>query len=300
MKNKGIQCEGVILKGYSGFYYVWDGLREWECSLRGRFRLNKQSFLPGDRVTITVIDESKEKAVIEKVHPRQTELIRPPVANVEQVIIIMAVVNPEPDLWLLDRLLLIAGVNKVQPVICFNKIDLLPEDEWGRIVNPYRDTGFPLVLTSGKKGWGLEELRSQLQGKISVFAGPSGVGKSSLLNALEPGLTLKTGEISEKLARGRHTTRHVELMKLKNGGFLADTPGFSSIYLPKDLKREQLTEFYPDFLTGHERCRFNTCLHRDEPHCAVREAVENKILDAGRYQRYLVVLDEVIAQERRF
>jgi len=292
------RIKGIIIKGYSGFYYVWDGETEWECNLRGRFRLTKQTFLPGDRVAITVVDKSRRKAVIEEVEPRKNELIRPPVANVDQVVIVMAVANPEPDCWLLDRLLVMAQANGVEPVICFNKYDLLTEGEESP-ADLYRNTGFPILATSTVTGLGLEELREILAGKVSVLAGPSGVGKSSLLNKIE-GLRLKTGEVSEKTSRGRHTTRHVELMRLSSGGLLADTPGFSQVYLPKELKREELIKYYPDFLEYHSGCMFKTCLHREEPECAVRQAVEQGILPADRYQRYLSLLDEVIMEERRY
>lgn len=294
-----MELEGVIIKGYSGFYYVWDGQSVWECSLRGKFRVKKQNFLSGDRVVISAVDEHKKKAVIEKVQPRRNELIRPTVANVDQAVIVMSFRDPEPDLWLLDRLLIMVQVNSVRPVICFNKADLVTSGE-REVSEIYRRSKFHVLVTSSKRKWGLSALRQELTGRISVFAGPSGVGKSSLLNALEPGLRLKTGQISEKLARGRHTTRHVELIHLSEGGLLADTPGFSRVFLPEEIKREFLINYYPDFLEFKGMCRFNTCLHQDEPQCAVREAVEKDILDKGRYRRYLQILQEVIAQERRY
>lgn len=292
--------EGIIIKGYSGFYYVWDDTSLWECSLRGKFRIKKQTFLPGDRVTITPLDQVSKKAVIEQVLPRQTELLRPPVANVEQVIIVVSLDNPAPDYWLLDRLLIMAQWSLIKPVICFNKGDLLDPETRERLTKVYSQTGFPVLLTSTKQGWGIDDLKEHLTHRISVFAGPSGVGKSSLLNALEKGLSLKTGEVSAKSLRGRHTTRHVELIRLASGGLLADTPGFSQVYLPQGLKREDLIGYYPDFLDYDNRCKFNTCLHRDEPNCAVKEAVNQGMLNKARYERYLTLLDEVIAVERRF
>jgi len=288
---------GVIIKRYSGFYYVWDGQAEWECALRGKFRLTRQTFLPGDKVSLTILDQQKRKAVIEGVEQRKNELVRPTVANVEQVIIVLAVANPEPDFWLLDRLLVMAQYNKVNPVICFNKTDL-KSGQIDEIIGDYQGV-FPLLTTSTKTGEGLTELKEVLAGKISVLAGPSGVGKSSLINEIE-GLSLKTGDVSEKMDRGKHTTRHVELLRLSGGGLLADTPGFSQIYLPQDLKREDLVRYYPDFLEYHAHCRFNTCLHREEPDCAVRAAVNEKKLPEKRYQRYLTLLEEVINEERRY
>lgn len=290
----------MIIKGYSGFYYVWDGNVTWECSLRGKFRIKKQKFLPGDTVTVTVIDESKKKAVIENVKPRKVEMVRPSIANIEQVIIVMAFNKPEPDLWLLDRLLIMAQNSKVQPVICFNKADLLSAAERKKLIAPYEKLGLLVLQTSSKRGWSIKDLKECLRDNVSVLAGPSGVGKSSLLNAVEKGLSLKTGEISEKMLRGKHTTRHVELIPLSSGGLIADTPGFSQVYLPKDLKREELINYYPDFWEYSSKCRFTSCLHRDEPHCGVRESVVRGLLDEGRYQRYLYYLDEVIAEERRY
>lgn len=298
MSKSTDRVRGIIIKGYSGFYYVWDGQVEWECSLRGKFRVKKQTFLPGDRVAITLLDPVKYKAVIEEVEMRKNELVRPPVANVDQVVIVLAVTNPEPDYWLLDRLLIMAQDSSVNPVICFNKIDLLDPSATNP-VEYYSQTGFPVLTTSTKTGIGLAELKSILASKTSVLAGPSGVGKSSLLNKIE-GLRLKTGDLSEKSARGKHTTRHVELMRLSSGGLLADTPGFSQSYLPKDLLREKLIKYYPDFLEFHQHCRFNTCLHREEPECAVRVAVETGRLPKERYQRYLNILSEVITEERRY
>lgn len=292
--------EGIILKGYSGFYYVWDGTHLWECSLRGKFRLKKQTFLPGDRVEISVICQETKKAVIEKVKPRQTELIRPAIANVELAVIVMSFKSPEPDFWLLDRLLIMVQASLIQPVICFNKVDLVPESQNREIKEIYEKTGFPVLITSSKEKWGLDGIKEVLAGKVAVLAGPSGVGKSSILNALEPGVSLKTGEVSERLDRGKHTTRHVELVRLSSGGLLADTPGFSQVYLPKELKREFLVWYYPDFMKYRKQCRFNTCLHRDEPQCAVREAAQSGSIDFERYQRYLVILEEVIAEERRY
>lgn len=292
--------KGTIVKGLSGFYYVWDGLSLWVCSLRGRFRIKKVNFLPGDRVEISVIDEEQKKAVIEKVEPRVSELIRPPVANVEQVMIVTALKNPEPDYRLLDRLLLMVQAAGVHPVLCFNKADLVQPSQRKAVRESYGKTGLDVILTSAKRGWGLKKLKESLVGTISVFAGPSGVGKSSLMNAMEKGLSLKTGETSEKTARGKHTTRHVELFRLPGGGLVADTPGFSQITLPEGLKRENLVRFYPEFMNYHALCKFNTCLHRDEPQCAVRDAAEAGELDNRRYQRYLEILDEVIKEERSF
>lgn len=291
--------EGNIFKGYGGFYYVWDGQSVWECSLRGKLRTQTRSILVGERVTLSVVDREHKKAVIEQIRPRVNELLRPAVANIDQAIIVVSFRDPQPDLWLLDRLLIMVLANQVRPVICFNKADLVTSGE-REISAVYSKSKYRILVTSSKRKWGLTALRQELEGKTSVFAGASGVGKSSLVNALEPGLSLKTGQISEKLARGRHTTRHVELLQLSGGGLLADTPGFSKVFLPEDLRRESLADYYPDFLEYKGECRFKTCLHNEEPQCAVREAIEKGRIDAGRYERYRQILQEVIAQERRY
>lgn len=297
--ENGLGQEGTIIKGYSGFYYVWDGNRTWECKLRGKYRIKDQSFLPGDKVYIKVIDEGESRAVIESVKPRRNELIRPPISNVDQAIIIMALKDPEPDLWLLDRLLIITQAKLVEPIICFNKADLITEKDRVNIVTKYNKIGFPVLLISTKKELGIEELRKVLAGKISVFAGPSGVGKSSIMNMLEPDLNRKTGVISLKSARGKHTTRHTELLPLSEGAIVADTPGFSQVFLP-EMKREELSDYYQDFFPYRPECKFNSCLHHHEPKCGVKEAVKTGLIDLERYERYIILLGEVIAKERRY
>lgn len=294
-----MEIEGIIVKGYSGFYYVFAGKHTWECALRGKYRLKKQTFLVGDRVVITVVDEVKRKAVIEKVLPRRNELIRPPVSNVDQAVLVVSFKNPAPDFWLLDRLLIFTQAASVRPLICFNKADLVSNNESEELFLKYQRAGFPVLVTSTKEMWGIEKLRAALIEKTSVLAGPSGVGKSSLMNALEPSFHLKTGVLSEKLGRGKHTTRHVELLPLSGGGFLVDTPGFSQLHLLSDVKREELARFYPEFMSCRTGCRFATCLHRDEPQCAVREAVKEGYIDQDRYQRYLTILAELSDNEGR-
>jgi ribosome biogenesis GTPase len=291
--------EGLIIKGYGGFYYVDDGRGLWECSLRGRFRFKKQDFLSGDRVAFAAVSNERRTGVIEAVLPRKNQLLRPSVANMDQVVAVLAAMDPKPDLWLLDRLLLMIQAADAAPVICFNKRDLDPEG-LGKLVRAYGPAGFPIVVACTLDGFGIEGLREIMKDRTTVFAGPSGVGKSSLLNALEPELKLKTGEISEKLGRGRHTTRHVELLALPFGGWVADTPGFSQLYLPEKVKAADLACLYPDFRPYTDQCQFASCVHRDEPFCGVRDAAEEGRLDSGRYERYRMFLDEALARERRY
>ncbi len=290
--------QGIILKGYSGFYYVHTDTGIVECSLRGHYRIKDQEFLPGDRVEIT--ETSKGKGVIQHVLPRTNRLVRPPVANVDQVVIVAAVTNPEPDLELLDRLLVQAETAYLAVVICWNKVDLISPGEREHLISQYRDLGYRSITASTKKGYGIDDLRSLLAGKVSIFAGPSGVGKSSLLNAVQPGLSLKTGEISSKGLRGKHTTRHVELLPLKSGGLVADSPGFSRLIMPLELRREELAAFFPEMEKLLGACRFSTCLHWQEPQCAVRQAVADGSINSIRYDHYITFLQEIINRERSY
>jgi len=290
--------EGVLIRAYGGFYYVKKGDEIWQCTLRGKFRLGKGSAaLVGDRVRVTPVRGTTGR--IDEVLPRKTELFRPPVANIDQAVIVFAVQDPEPNLALLDRFLVLAENANVSPVVCLNKADLLSgrrEHEWLRL---YRKIGYPTVITSTKSSEGIDELRQLLVGKTSVFAGPSGVGKSSLLNAVQPGLELKTGEISSKLKRGKHTTRHVELLPLAAGGLVVDSPGFSSLDLP-EMEKEDLGYYFPEFASFTPECKFKGCLHRHEPQCAVKRAVEQGLIHQDRYKHYLNFLEEVMQQERRY
>jgi ribosome biogenesis GTPase len=288
--------EGVVTKGYGGFYFVYTREGLWRCTLRGKIRYRGEQVLVGDRVLVRPTGDGV--GTVEEVLPRKTSLVRPPVANVDQVVIVMAAAEPEADLYLLDRLLVSVGATGLEAAVCVNKADLVEsaEPSWVKV---YRRTGYPVVTTSAVTGTGLDRLVDLLAGKVSVLAGPSGVGKSSLLNALVPGLALKTGEISRKLRRGRHVTRHVELLVLPQHGLVADTPGFSSLYLPP-LAREQLAGLFPEMEEYRGRCRFAVCLHYREPDCRVREAVAEGKIAPWRYEHYVRFLEEVMAEERRY
>lgn len=290
--------KGHIIKGYSGFYYVFSQGKIYECSLRGKNRCKSVRFLVGDLVNFEIISE--DKGVIEKLLPRKNQLLRPPIANVDQLIIAAAAKEPSPDLRLIDRLSILAQWNNIEPIICFNKSDLITEEERQKLQAIYQPTGFRLFWTSVLNQEGIDALKQCLKGKISVFAGNSGVGKSSLMNALGGHWQLATGKVSEKLKRGRHTTRHVELFSLDENALLADTPGFSSLMLPEDLKREELGKLFPELMFFLGQCRFATCLHHQEPDCAVKEAVANGNIAKERYESYLIFLQEVIAAERSY
>ncbi len=289
--------EGVVVKAYSGFYYVEVNNELWACRLRGKFRLTKQNVLAGDRVRVK--ETGAREGVIEEIRPRISQLDRPPVANVDQAVVVFACADPDPQTELLDRMLVQAEAAGLVPVICFNKADLVDDETVVGLTRDYRKAGYAVLVTSAVYGRGIEAVKDKLEGHISVFAGPSGSGKSSLLNALHPGFGLKTGRVSEKIGRGRHTTRYAELLELAAGALVVDSPGFSSLYMP-EINKQHLAEMFPEFLPYTDKCKFNGCLHRAEPGCAVKEAVEDGGISRQRYAHYLVFLDELIARERRY
>ncbi len=286
----------VIVKAYGGFYYVKSGSEVWECTLRGIFRHRKVDVIVGDLVELSAEDE--HRGVIEEVIPRKNLLNRPLLANIDQAVIVFAIIDPAPSLTLLDRFLVQVGSQGIQPVIFFNKIDLIRGEE-SQVVKTYATAGYKVIVTSTKTGVGINDLISVLKEGTTVFAGPSGVGKSSLLNKVQPGLALKTGEIGLKIKRGKHTTRHVELLPLDIGGLVADTPGFSSLFIP-EVKREELFYYYPELEKYSDGCKYRGCLHNTEPHCAVKNALLQGLIDNGRYERYLEILAEIIEKERNF
>ncbi len=306
--------EGLLVKINGGFYYAQgDGL--WELKMRGRLRhggagpgaaaqmsrrrmpgQRAESYpLVGDRIVFTPTEVGR--GVIESVLPRRNTLTRPRVANIDQAVLIFALANPEPDLALMDRLLVWCCLEQVEALICFNKTDLIDRPAAGALAELYGRAGYRSLCTSALQGTGLDALRLELKDKISVLAGPSGAGKSTIINVLEPGLAQDTGELSRKLKRGRHTTRHVELLPVA-GGLVADTPGFSNLELPF-LELPDLAGCFPEIQALASQCRFLDCLHRSEPDCAVKEALGGGLIDTGRYQHYLSFLTEVSLQERR-
>ena len=296
--------EGRVLKGVGGFYTVDEigpgAAGHWECRLRGRFRREMQEVLPGDIVAFETVDEATRRGVVEEVKPRRNRLIRPPVANVDQALIVLASDQPQPDLWLLDRLLIMIKAEDVQPLICWNKEDLAGLGELDLYLKPYEAAGVSQLVTNAVNGSGVRELGDRLAGRTTVLAGPSGVGKSSLLNLIEPGIALKTGEVSDKLGRGKHTTRHVEWIPLTIGGWVADTPGFSRLLMPESVASSSLVDYYPEFEAPAADCRFRSCLHDQEKDCGVSQAAREGTIDEGRYKRYLAFLEELKEREATY
>jgi len=288
--------EGVITRILGGYFYVHDGVATRPCLIRGRIK-TRERLLVGDRVRIRVLPEGK--GVIEEVLPRKNSLVRPPVANVEQAVLVFAFCEPPPDLVLLDRLLVLAEDAGVSPLICINKADLLSDHEEPAWLFVYERAGYCLLVTSTVTGLGIRNLAEALAGRISVLAGPSGSGKSSLLNALEPGLRLRAGDVSPRLGRGRHTTREVTLLRLPRGGWVADTPGFSVLDLPA-IKARELGAYFPEIAALAGGCRFPGCLHHREPDCAVKESVAAGNVASFRYEHYLSFLEELLEREREY
>ena len=291
---------GRIMKGIGGFYYVDTEKGLYECRARGIFRKNKITPLVGDRVSISVVDEENKKGVVEEIEKRDTELVRPPIANVDKALIVFAIKNPAPNLSLLDRFIVLAEKENLEIVIVFTKVDLDADGELlEELKSIYEVSGYKVISVSNKLKLNIDKIKEELKENTVVFAGPSGVGKSSLLNEVDKNFELKTGEVSDKIKRGKHTTRHAELLKLECGGMVADTPGFSSLTLD-DIDESELKEYFIEF-DKYDDCRFGSrCIHENEPSCAVKEAVENGEISKKRYESYIQLLNEIRSGKRRY
>lgn len=278
------QKNGIILKGIGGFYYVEAAGAVYECKARGVFRKKRITPLAGDRVQITVTDDGTENTV-DEIFERKNFLKRPPVANIDSLIIVSSTVSPRPSTLVIDKLIAIAEYKGIEPVVVFTKTDLEPAE---KLLDIYKLAGISCAMVCNKTGEGVEEVRNLLNGKISAFTGNSGVGKTSLLNALDPNLSLATGAISEKLGRGRHTTRQAELFKTC-GGYIVDTPGFSAWDLEKEqvIKKDELAECFREFRPYLGQCRFTTCSHTCDKGCRIIKAVEDGEISRSRHDSYV-------------
>ncbi|MBQ8184723.1 MAG: ribosome small subunit-dependent GTPase A [Lachnospiraceae bacterium] len=290
--------QGKIVKGIAGFYYVHvAGSGLYECKAKGIFRNQSIKPLVGDDVEITVLDEEAGLGNLTEILPRRNALVRPAVANVDQALVIFAAAKPKPNLNLLDRFLIMMERQQVQTLICFNKKDMVSEEEVQKLREIYEPCGYEILFTSALEEDGIQEIEKHLAGKTTVVAGPSGVGKSSLINLLQPWTQMETGAISEKIERGRHTTRHSELFVVE-GGYICDTPGFSSLYIT-DFEKEELQEYFPEFEEYRECCRFQGCQHVKEPGCMVKEALAKGKISRSRYENYVNLYEE-LKQRRKY
>ena len=291
--------QGKIIKGIAGFYYVHvveSGL--YECKAKGVFRKEKIKPLVGDMVEIDVLDESEKKGNIVDILPRKNELIRPAVANIDQALVVFAVTKPKPHFNLLDRFLIMMESKDIPVILCFNKKDIATEPEIQKLKDIYETCGYQMVFTSAIQEENVSQLKELLKGKTTAIAGPSGVGKSSLINILQPGAKMETGSISEKIERGKHTTRHSELIWIEDDTYIMDTPGFSSLYT-NDFEKEELKFYFTEFATFEGQCRFQGCDHVHEPGCAVKDALEEGKIHPVRYENYLEMYQE-LKEKRRY
>ena len=296
--------KGRILKGIAGFYYIetFDG-KVYECKAKGIFRKSNLKPLVGDDVEIDIIDEEKKLGNITDILPRKNQLLRPPVANVDQAVILFAIVKPNPSYNLLDRFLIMMRQQNLPVIICFNKQDIATKEEQQELYDAYEKCGYKVLFISVHEGNGLDELKELLKGKTTTLAGPSGVGKSSLLNKLVPDADMQTGELSKKIERGKNTTRHSELFFVKDlfdadesdefkGTYVIDTPGFTSLEM-RDVTADTLMQYYPEFTEYEPMCRFGGCSHIAEPDCGVKDALKEGKISQVRYDNYKVLWEEL-------
>ena len=291
--------QGKIVKGIAGFYYVHvveSGL--YECKAKGIFRKEKLKPLVGDVVEIDILDETEKKGNIVKILERKNELIRPAVANIDQALVVFAVTKPKPHFNLLDRFLIMMESKDIPVILCFNKKDIAPEPEIQELKEIYETCGYQMVFTSAMKEENVGELKELLRGKTTAIAGPSGVGKSSLINIFQPDANMETGSISEKIERGKHTTRHSELIWVEENTYIMDTPGFSSLYT-NEFEKEELKYYFREFEPYEGQCKFLGCDHIHEPGCRVKQALEEGGIHPVRYQNYLEMYQE-LKDKRRY
>ena len=289
--------EGKIIKGIAGFYYVYSGGSLYECKAKGIFRNRKIKPLVGDNVCISILSEEPPEGNIEEILPRSSELVRPAAANVDQAMILFAMKDPEPNLNLLDRFLVQMEAVGIPVRILWNKADLESAGQREALRKIYQPAGYPLHFISTMTGEGIPEVRAQMQGKTTVLAGPSGVGKSSLTNALLPEAAMETGSLSEKIRRGKHTTRHAQFFALDEETFFLDTPGFSSLFV-EDTEPAGLQQYFPEFAPYLDGCRFQGCVHIGEKVCGVKQALAEGRISSSRYENYKAFYEELKDKKR--
>lgn len=290
--------QGKIIKGIAGFYYVQTKNGIYECKAKGSFRNRKLKPFVGDDVKITVLDEENKKGNMEEILERKNFLIRPAVANVDQTLVIFAAAKPDPNLNLLDRFLIMMEQKSVPVVLVFNKTDVAEEGKLLELAKTYENCGYHVLKVSALQEEGISEIKEILRGKTSTVAGPSGVGKSSIINLLQSDIQMETGNISEKIERGKHTTRHSELISIEEDTYIFDTPGFSSLYV-NDMEKEELKSYFPEFAQYEEECKFLGCVHVNEPVCGVKDALKEGKISQSRYDNYKLLYEELKENEKR-
>lgn len=291
--------QGKIIKGIAGFYYV-DVVESgvYECKAKGIFRKDKKKPLVGDEVEIEVLSDTEKEGSIIEILPRKNELVRPAVANIDQALVVFAVTEPSPHFHLLDRFLVMMDYKGIPAVLCFNKKDIAQDTQVAELKEVYEACGYPVLFTSAKKEENMDRLKAFLKGRTTAVAGPSGVGKSSLINLMQSDVKMETGRISQKIARGKHTTRHSELIVIEEGSYIMDTPGFSSLYI-NELEKEELKYYFKEFAQYEGTCKFHGCDHIHEPDCAVKAAVEEGKIHKIRYKDYTEIYQE-LKEKRRY
>ena len=285
--------QGKIIKGIAGFYYIHaENGQVYECKAKGAFRKQKIKPLVGDMVRIAVLDEAEHLGNVEEILPRKNELIRPAVANIDMALVIFAAAKPEPNFNLLDRFLCMMEFQNVPVTICFNKTDLVDEEKIEEYRRIYEPAGYRLMSTCTRTGEGVDAVKALLHGKTTTVAGPSGVGKSSLINALQSDVQMQTGVISDKIDRGKHTTRHSEIVPVMEDSYIMDTPGFSSMDVP-GFEKEDVWTCFPEFREYEPYCKFQGCSHINEPDCGVKEALAEGKISSVRYENYKLLYEEL-------
>lgn len=285
---------GKIIKGIGGFYYIKTEEGLIECKARGKFRHKDIKPMVGDNVTIQI---ENGKGVIEEIHKRTSELVRPTVANVSLAFIVFAVKNPDINFDLLNKFLVLCEYNNIEVIVCLNKIDLVSEEEREEIKKRINDIGYEVLFINAKQRIGIERLKEKMNGNVTVFCGPSGAGKSTLINQLADKEHMQTGNVSEKLGRGKHTTRHSELIEVAHG-YIVDTPGFSTLEIKDLMDKNSLKYCFPEFSEYNDNCKYRGCLHYKEPKCALKDAVEEGKVNKYRYDFYIKSLEEIMEEEK--